>query len=398
MSLTILATTDVHGYFPLEPHTGTGVFALNTLKETFDQPILIDNGDFLIGSPFATYLNEKFEHPLMDFANELGYDVMVPGNHDFDYGLPFLLKQVDAFKGDYVCANALTLTDDLLFKPYTIIERHGKKVGIIGLVTGAMPQLTAFENIRDLKFRNVIETLNEWLPIVRKQADLVIVSYHGGIEKDKVTHADTQYDTGEDQAHRILASFPHQIDGLICGHQHRRNQGHTYGAAFVQPGFRGQVIGELTFTFDGSTPTASQTNLIDSETFPANHWTLTNPADYHTWLNQSFNQAPFEAYLNHYFAEKHYLVEFKGTTIQALQETFAGIYPFLRYHLTGQELRDSLAKSTSEHSISQLPQPIDPEADYQVLTNSPAFPAYRVERQYIDNVFDGYLRFLGKND
>ncbi|HIY58822.1 MAG TPA: metallophosphoesterase [Candidatus Tetragenococcus pullicola] len=392
MAITILATTDVHGFFPLEKDTSAGVFALKQMKEQMDDPILIDNGDFLIGSPYATFLNQ--DSLLMPFANELGFDVMVPGNHDFDYGVDFLLEQVQLFNGVYLCANAVTLTDELLFEPYTIIEREGKKVAIIGLITSAMPQISRFETISDVKFLDVIDTLKKWLPIVSEKADLIIVSYHGGIECDMQTNKPTQYDTGEDQAHRILATFPNQIDGLICGHQHRVNEGKAFGADFVQPGYQGQYIGKLTFTFDQK-KVKGQSSLLETQPFPKPYSTVFKEADFQNWLTTTIDLNRFKDYLHHFFDEGYYAVSFKGSTIADILETFSPVYSLIQYHLTGQELKDSLKEISQQADlIKQLPEIISSEKDYRVLSNCSQFPAYRIEKQYITNVFDEFMHFL----
>lgn len=395
MQVTVLATTDIHGFVPIKKTEDPGLFALNQLKAAYDRPILIDNGDFLIGSPLATYLNQACAYsPLIDLANEIGFDVMVPGNHDFDHGPEFLLKQVEHFQGDYVCANVLNLSDELLFKPYTIIERFGKKVGIIGLITSAMPQISRFEAIRAIKFIDVIETLKKWLPIVRQQADIIVVSYHGGIEKDMVTHADTQYDTGEDQAYRILATFPDQIDGLICGHQHRLNKGKTYGCAFVQPGYRGQFVGCLTFALDACDQLHTQAELLPTASYSKAVWQLPDLTAYEKWLDTQIDLTLFKDYLASFFSEKYAVIKFSGNRIKDILQTFSCVYTVYQYHLTGQELLDvSDELPNNDLFLRRLPEKIDPKADYQVLSNCPQFPTYRIAVKYIDNIFDEFLYF-----
>ncbi|WP_348921782.1 bifunctional metallophosphatase/5'-nucleotidase [Enterococcus rotai] len=389
--LTILSTTDIHGFVTASANEGNGLCSLPAIAENYHEPILIDNGDFFVGSPETTFFNTtKRISPLVELANTIGFDVMVPGNHDFDYGIDFLKRQVDSFKGKYLCANLLDLADELIFEPYTIIKRGSLKVGIIGVITGAMPQITEYDQIKDIKFTNVIESLKQWVPIVREQVDVLIVSYHGGIERDMITEEPTQYDTGEDQTYRIIDEIV-GIDGVICGHQHRINAGILKETAFVQPGYRGNYVGELSFTVQENQIVEKQGQLIATKDYPTVVSILEDKKDYENWLNQELDVSQ----LNQYVAKKvpgtFYAVQLQGTTIKEFLASFKPPYTLSTYHVSDQELT-TLLKSQTIPGIKVEHGEIRPkQSDYRVTTNTALFPSYRLEMNYIYNVFDDYI-------
>lgn len=83
MKFSIIATSDIHGH--------TERFSqLAQMIQAQSPALLIDNGDFLQGSHFSYYYEniKRIEHPQIQMANKLGYDVAIFGNHEFNYPLP----------------------------------------------------------------------------------------------------------------------------------------------------------------------------------------------------------------------------------------------------------------------------------------------------------------------
>lgn len=94
---------------------------------------LLDAGDSMQGENIATVskgLN------IIKIMNKTGYDLAVPGNHEFDYGFDNMLKLVGSAKFPYYCSNLTYLsTGDTVLKPYTVINYDGTKVGFVGVDT-----------------------------------------------------------------------------------------------------------------------------------------------------------------------------------------------------------------------------------------------------------------------
>ncbi|WP_161555941.1 metallophosphoesterase [Mangrovicoccus ximenensis] len=116
--------------------------------------LLFDNGDTLQGTALGDWAaageGGGAPHPMIDALNRLGVDAAVPGNHDFNYGLPFLQAAAAAAAYPLVCANVATRQgtapqeDETLLPPWTLLERDlADSTGRIRRlrigVTGAVP-------------------------------------------------------------------------------------------------------------------------------------------------------------------------------------------------------------------------------------------------------------------
>lgn len=268
MELTILATSDLHGYI-LPSNFGSrqqnlpfGVAKAATIlkeeqKKAQGPVILIENGDFIQGSPLSYYIAKRRETEdptdLMATLNTIGYDVGLLGNHEFNYGMEYLQKSIEAVDYPVICANILNAAGEPAFgKPYEIIEKEGVKIAILGLTTPYIPNWEHPDHIKGLTFKSIVETAKDYLPKLRNLADVVIVSYHGGFEKDLETGQPTEILTGENEGYQLLMEVP-GIDALITGHQHRIIATKINGVPVIQPGFRGEYVGEIKLELEKNT-------------------------------------------------------------------------------------------------------------------------------------------------
>ncbi len=127
----ILFTSDVH--CGLED--GFGYAGLQQIRDTLEakgySTVLVDNGDAVQGEPVGTLTKGE---AVVRMMNVLAYDVAVPGNHDFDYGMEQFLKLTELAEYPYVSCN-LSGEDGLLLPPYVIVEAAGMKIAFIGVTT-----------------------------------------------------------------------------------------------------------------------------------------------------------------------------------------------------------------------------------------------------------------------
>ena len=258
MKLTILATSDIHGYlFPTDytdktTEIGHGLFKVASVieeerKKTKDALLLIENGDFIQGSPLAQYVKEELQTPkdLVSALNDLEYDVGIIGNHEFNYGIDYLKEGIHQANHPVISANILTEEGKAIADgPYKIMEKNGLKIGILGLTTQYIPHWEHPKNIENLQFLSAVETAKKWVPRIRKEADLLVVAYHGGFESDLFTDDPTERHTGENEGHQLLKEVP-GIDVLITGHQHREIAEVIDGIPVIQPGQRGEKVGKV---------------------------------------------------------------------------------------------------------------------------------------------------------
>jgi len=129
--VVVLFTSDVHcgvdqgfGY--------VGVAAIrDAMKAAGNHVVLVDNGDSIQGEPMGTMTTGEANIQLM---NAVGYDIAIPGNHEFDYGMDRFLELTTLANFPYISAN-FNKEGELVFAPYVIKEFDGVKIAFVGMTT-----------------------------------------------------------------------------------------------------------------------------------------------------------------------------------------------------------------------------------------------------------------------
>lgn len=165
--------------------------------------LLVHAGDFSQGTSYFTELGGNIE---IDVLNALRFDVVTLGNHEFDNGIEELSRRLKNLEAEVVCANydfEGTALDGLV-KPYTIIRRGGKKIGIIGLLTDIMEVVDA-DIARMLTYQEPSQVVNRLAGYLKeeKDCDMVICLSHLGYGEDKE-----------------LAASIRNVDIIVGGHSH----------------------------------------------------------------------------------------------------------------------------------------------------------------------------------
>ncbi len=162
VELTIVHLNDVHGRLaPNERENGIGFAKIKTkvdeLKETNPNLLLVNAGDTLHGGDIDVNLTEG--EAMVNMMNLMGFDIMVPGNHDFNYGYERLLELKDMADFPMVGgANIVKEADGTSdFKPYEIFEFDDVKVGVFGLGTAETKFKSHPKNTEGIKFEDEIE-------------------------------------------------------------------------------------------------------------------------------------------------------------------------------------------------------------------------------------------------
>ncbi|VDG21314.1 bifunctional metallophosphatase/5'-nucleotidase [Lactiplantibacillus mudanjiangensis] len=281
MQIKLISTSDVHGYlaptdYSQRDHVAPfGLSRAATIIQQLTQtdndavwPIVVDNGDFVQGSPLTYFIARQHQEaaPLYSrLANRNQVQVGVFGNHEFNYGLDFLDLCESARHYPMLAANIEDTHHRTLFaKPYTILERAGVKVAILGLTTQFVGRWELPAHLDGLKFHDVVETAKHYVPKLRELADVVVVAYHGGLERDPQTNQPTERLNGENRGSALLNEVP-GIDALITGHQHRRLAVKVNGVPVTQPGMKGSNVGLITLNLnDQRQIIASQADTIST--------------------------------------------------------------------------------------------------------------------------------------
>lgn len=241
--VTIIHTNDLHsnilGYSPNSDYQNKRIgesiilggwariaTIIKRVKKKRDNPVLaFDAGDFLISS--NTEMSGLEDYHVLLLMNEMGYDVITFGNHEFDMkprGLAeiLLLSRNMGNIPEIVFSSAIlskkNSQDDLfeslyklkIVKPYTVIIAKNIKIGIYGIIGKNASKMASLAY--PIKFRSSIEVSKEMVKLLRRieGVDIVICLSHSGIK-------DEDFSKPEDE---ILAKEVDGIDFIVSGHSH----------------------------------------------------------------------------------------------------------------------------------------------------------------------------------
>ena len=260
-TIVIVATTDVHGRvlawdYERDREAPLGLVRAATVVDSLrrrypGRVVLVDAGDLLQGNAFATYyatVARRTPHPIVDAFNRMGYDVVTPGNHDFNFGLGALERALTGARYPYVAANMVREPGgEPALDPYRMVERAGVRIGITGATT---PGVHVWDgpNIRgQLRFLGVAQAVP---PVVRQMradgADVTVLLAHAGLDGPS-SYADTSVPPENDVAAAIRGSA--ELDVAIIGHTHREIPDSTVGTTLVvQPRFFAQSAAVVTLS------------------------------------------------------------------------------------------------------------------------------------------------------
>ena len=257
VNVKILGTSDVHGRvvpwsYASDTEDKSGSYAqlstlINQRRKENKNVILVEVGDSIQDNSidlFALNLEEAKNHPIPKVLNYMKYDVFVPGNHEFNFGMPVLNEILNDIKAKKLAANLYYKDGKRYLQPTTIIQKDGVKIGIIGLTT---PMSAKFEedtgNLKDYKYVSIIEETKKQVKNLKaKKVDAIVAVAHMGIENENNIP-----ETGL----RDLANAVPEIDAIVAGHMHQDVKSETInGVLITEPHRYGTVLSEIDLKFD----------------------------------------------------------------------------------------------------------------------------------------------------
>lgn len=208
----ILHTNDMHGRVREGRFDGMGLdrvaAVVNDFRKTHNNVLLVDAGDTVHGMPFATLDRGASYVRLM---NAMGYNLMVPGNHDFNYGQERLLELDAMAEFPMIAANVIVeSTGEYFMKPYEIVEIDGVKIGFFGLATPETLFKSHPAGTRGLIFEDPIEASQRMVDHLEDQVDIIVGLAHLGNDESTVY----------EHTSRAVAENVKGIDLIIDGHSH----------------------------------------------------------------------------------------------------------------------------------------------------------------------------------
>ena len=233
VTLRIVETSDVHGsFFPYDfitrkPKRGTlarvSTYVNKLRAELGENVILVDNGDILQGQPtcyYYNYIDTESTNVAADVINYMHYDAETFGNHDVETGHACYDKWIKEVNCPMLGANIIdTKTGKPYVPPYTILNRQGVKIAIIGMITPAIPNWLTEDIWSGLRFDEMVSTARYWMDYLQKNEhpDVVVGLFHSGKEGGIKT---AEYE--EDASIRVAQEVP-GFDLVLFGHDHTRH-------------------------------------------------------------------------------------------------------------------------------------------------------------------------------
>jgi len=234
VDLRIIQTSDVHGsFFPydfINRKAAPGSLArvssyVKELRKVYGENLLLmDNGDILQGQPscyYCNYVKPEIPNVAASVINYMGYDVQTIGNHDVETGHAVYDKWIGEVKCPMLGANVVNASDGKPYlKPYTIIERGGVRIAVIGMLTPAIPNWLNEELWRGMRFENMLSSAKQWMRHVKENEhpDVIIGLFHSGLQGGIVT------DEYEEDATLSVAKEVPGFDLILYGHDHRKDK------------------------------------------------------------------------------------------------------------------------------------------------------------------------------
>jgi 2',3'-cyclic-nucleotide 2'-phosphodiesterase/3'-nucleotidase len=311
--VTLLGTTDVHGQLlPYEYSTGgesPGSLAqvatlVDSIRRVDRAVLLFDSGDLLQGTPLTEYqASEGMDdvHPAIAAMNLLGYDASAIGNHEFNYGIPFMESALAGARFPFLAANIRAAgTDSLPFRPYTLLEVEEVRVGVIGLTN---PGVAVWDRVNvegRLLFDDIVETARRLVPQVREAgAELLVAIAHSGLGPGS-TYSSVAGAPEENALERLATQVP-EIDVIFGGHTAESIDGLRIGRTLIlHAGVRGNHLAvahvQVRRTPDGFRVVSSSGRVLPTGDVPASERLVeaVRPAHERTlaWLDVPIGYTP----------------------------------------------------------------------------------------------------------
>ncbi|WP_339205160.1 5'-nucleotidase C-terminal domain-containing protein [Paenibacillus sp. FSL K6-3182] len=249
--ISILGTSDIHGRFmpwdyALDGPNPTGSLTqlftiIKKVREENPNTVLLDAGDMIQGNS-AELFNDQPKSPMMVAMNEMNFDAWVMGNHEFNFGLDVFNKITTQYKGQRLGGNIYKDNGDRFLPAYTIIEKDGIKIGVIGMDT---PMTTEFEKGTDhldgIVFKNPVDETKKAIKELEGKVDVMVGLMHMGLENENGVPGTGVAD---------IANANPELAAIFAGHMHKLIKEDTVnGVLIVEPDKYGTHVSRIDLTF-----------------------------------------------------------------------------------------------------------------------------------------------------
>ena len=245
--LKILATSDTHGKFvpwdyALNDESMSGSMAqlAAAVKEVRDEhTLLLDAGDTMQDNSADQFIGDSL-HPMAAAMNAMRYDVWVPGNHEYNFGMDTLRRLMSEHRAKVLTGNVRDPEGRPLADAYTILEHQGIRIGILGMIT---PNITRWDavNLKGWTVEDPLAATRRCLKELKGKADILIGVYHMGLNNE--------YGVPNSGVTDILEQCP-EFDLMIASHEHRLTSVRINGVPVVENREQAQTMAEVTLELE----------------------------------------------------------------------------------------------------------------------------------------------------
>ena len=250
VEIQIISSSDAHGKFlpydyALNAPDNSGSLsqistAFNELKN--DNTILVDVGDTIQGNSAELFIHDPL-HPMVRAQNLMNYDVWVLGNHEFNYGMDVVTDVIKQHECTVLCGNVYYEDGSCIADHYTIIEKAGVKVGIIGMVT---PNIVKWDktNIEaaGATVTDPVEEIRKVVDEIKDDVDVLVAACHMDCENEYGLEDSGVYD---------LADKVPELDLILAAHGHQKIEGiYRNDVLITENSDLGKTISQITLTLE----------------------------------------------------------------------------------------------------------------------------------------------------
>lgn len=256
-TLKILHTNDTHGNVKDNGNDIIGFAKLATFVEAEKangNVIVLDAGDLFQGLPFA---NMEKGHSMVEIANQVGYDAMTIGNHEFDFGADNLMEIIEQLNYPVIAANVLK-GEEQAVQPYIVKTFEEVKVGIFGMATPETVFKTHPDNVIGYQFTNIKQTAEAMVKTLKEveKVDVVVMLSHLGLDEGDYTSD-------------LIAQDIEGIDLIVDGHSHSiLPEGRiVQDTLIVSTGTALKAVGQVELVVEDGKVLSKTPTLLDYEVF-----------------------------------------------------------------------------------------------------------------------------------
>ena len=233
-TVNILYTTDVHGALfnydfvrdTVSDYSLANAYTYITqVRDTSDNVLLLDNGDYLQGTPVVYYYNNVDTAAVNVMArvfNYMKYDAIGIGNHDIEARHRVYDKFATQVNAPILAANVRNVkTGEPYFKPYAVFNKGGKRIAVIGLTTPYVPHWLPESFWSGMEFEDMVESAAHWVKVVREKEnpDAIIGLFHAGYDYNYGNQSADSYKN--ENASVLVAERVDGFDAILIGHDHK---------------------------------------------------------------------------------------------------------------------------------------------------------------------------------